>query len=629
MQGSIVTRFVLLASLLAVSPHSAFGQQASPVTQDIVVLLDNSGSMKKNDPLFVTKEAVRQFVSRTPPSGRLALLLFDQEARLIVPLSMMSNDQRARALSRLDRINYKGLFTNIPAAFEQALYELKTKGREDVPRSIILLTDGIVDTGDKGRDLERARWLREELAADAARQGVTVFGIGLGAKADIQLLQSLAQRTQGDYFRASKPDDLPAILIRIEKAVAQNLASRIDLKEAKTEQVTVATEKVTEPSKTARKIPDVKPIDLSPKSTQTTPLPPPVLKPQQSVKSLPDAKGWLPYLDLRTLGLGVAAFLLVALAFSLLTRHRRYTSSEKDTAIGLMSVERIPTAYFYDINGITDFERYELRGRVTQVGRIPPDQRETVEHIVIPLPTVGRRHAVLEYKHHSFWLVDQKSVNGTFVNGQRVFDEVCLKHGDRIRFHEAEFEFVQEGMDRADQTLLVTRVKGALAGPDTKYDHEPIVSKWVKDLMPDSATNSRPADQAQANAEGPAKQAFDKKSGHEFAEDLASKVRLATGESVAEMSPKKEALTGEIEPPDATEHMHADKIRKAMENTGEDRNSRSQAFPPTKDSSLSGMPDEETTTRKIKRKVTDEEGFEETLPSKRIAKNSWKDFFGE
>ncbi|MGH6636683.1 MAG: VWA domain-containing protein [Gammaproteobacteria bacterium] len=628
MQGSIVARFVLLvACFLAVNPHPAFGQQASAFTQDIVLLLDNSGSMKRNDPRFVTKEAARQFVSRIPHSGRLALLLFDQEARLIVPLTVMSDAQREQALSSLDRINYRGLFTNIPAAFEQALYELKTNGREDALKSIILLTDGIVDTGDKGRDLERSRWLREELAADAARQGITVFGIGLGAKSDIQLLQSLAQRTQGDYFRASEPDDLSEILIRIEKAMAQKLAARIALNKTKTEKVTVAEEKVTEPSKAAQ-IPNARPNDISPKSAHKTPLPPAVPKLQQPAKPQPAGETWPPYLDLRTLGLGAAAFLLVALAFSLLTRSRRYASSKKDTAIGPLSVERIPTTYLYDINGITDFERYELRGRVTQVGRIPPDQRETVEHIVIPLPTVGRRHAVLEYKHHTFWLVDQKSVNGTFVNGQRVFDEVCLKHGDRIRFHEAEFEFVQEAMDRADQTLLVTRVKGALAGPATKYDHEPMVSKWVRDLVPDSADN-RPTDHAQVNDEIPAEQILDRKMGHEFAEDLASKVRLATGESVTEISPKKEPLTGEIDPPDATEHMHADKIRTAMESAGEDRKSRSQASAITKDPSLSHVPAEDTTTRQIKRTVTEKGGFEETLPSKRIAKNSWKDFFGE
>ncbi len=626
MQGSIATRVVLLLAFLALNPHSVFGQQASAVSQDIVLLLDNSGSMKKNDPRFVTKEAVRRFVSRTPHSWRLALLLFDHKARLIVPLTAMSDVQRAKVLSSLDRINYRGLFTNIPAAFEQALYELKTKGREDALKSIILLTDGIVDTGDKGRDLNRARWLREELAADAAMQGITVFGIGLGAKSDIQLLQSLAQRTQGSYFRASKADDLSAILVRIEQAMARNLPPPKELKEAKTKKDTIAATKVMEPSQTAP-IPSAKPIDLSPKSAQATPLPPQVPPPQRSENPKADGKAWPPDLDLRVFGLGAAAFLLVALIFSLLARGRRRASSETGTTIGPLSVERIPTSYLYDINGITDYERYKLSGRVTQVGRIPPEQREAVEHIVIPLPTVGRRHAVLEYKHHTFWLVDQKSVNGTFVNGQRVFDEVCLKHGDRIRFHEAEFEFVQEGMDRADQTLLVTRVKGALAGPDTKFDHQPMVSRWIKDLVPDTE-NNQPVDHARINEESPAEQVHQEVH-HKFAEDLASKVRLATGESVTEVALKKETAAHKIDPADTTEHMHADKIRTAMEALGEDRKAHTEAFETTKAGSPSGVPDEEATTRKIKRKVTDEEGFDETLPSKRTAKNSWKDFFGE
>ncbi|MGH8656450.1 MAG: VWA domain-containing protein [Gammaproteobacteria bacterium] len=628
MQGSIATRFVLLlAFLLAVNPHSAFGQQASAVTQDIVLLLDNSGSMKKNDPRFVTKDAVRRFVSRTPHSGRLALLLFDQKARLIVPLTAMSDVQRAKVLSSLDHIDYRGLFTNIPAAFEQALYELKTKGRENALKSIILLTDGIVDTGDKRRDLDRTRWLREELAADAAMQGITVFGVGLGAKSDIQLLQSLAQRTQGDYFRASKADDLSAILVRIEQAMAQNLPPPKELKEAKTEKYTVAADKVTEPSQTEQ-IPDAKPIDLSPKSAPTTPLPPQVPTPQRSEKPQADGKAWPPDFDLRVLALGAAAFLLVGLIFSLLARGRRYARSETSTTIGPLSVERIPTSYLYDINGITDYERFKLSGRVTQVGRIPPEQRETVEHIVIPLPTVGRRHAVLEYKHHTFWLVDQKSVNGTFVNGQRVFDEVCLKHGDRIRFHEAEFEFVQEGMDRADQTLLVTRVKGALVGPDTKFDHQPVVSRWVRDLVP-YTENNQPVDHARINEESPAEQVPEQEVQHKFAEDLASKVRLATGESVTEVSLKKETVADKMDPSDTTEHMHADKIRTAMASMGDGRKAYSEAFEITKDASPSGVPDEEATTRKIKRKVTDEEDFAETLPSKRTAKNSWKDFFGD
>ena len=34
------------------------------------------------------------------------------------------------------------------------------------------MTDGIVDTGDTSRDLEKSRWMRDELSADAADNGI-------------------------------------------------------------------------------------------------------------------------------------------------------------------------------------------------------------------------------------------------------------------------------------------------------------------------------------------------------------------------------------------------------------------------------------------------------------------------
>ena len=44
------------------------------------------------------------------------------------------------------------------------------------------MTDGIVDTGDANRDLEKSKWMREDLAADAAENEIKVFGIALKLK---------------------------------------------------------------------------------------------------------------------------------------------------------------------------------------------------------------------------------------------------------------------------------------------------------------------------------------------------------------------------------------------------------------------------------------------------------------
>src|ERR1044071_9622960 len=51
---------------------------------------------------------------------------------------------------------------------------------------------------------------------------------------------------------------------------------------------------------------------------------------------------------------------------------------------------------------------------------------------VIVHPTISREHFSVEQTGGKFFLVDQKSGNGTFVNGKRV-SWVEMRHGDRIK----------------------------------------------------------------------------------------------------------------------------------------------------------------------------------------------------
>jgi Mg-chelatase subunit ChlD len=187
--------------------------------KDIVLLLDNSGSMKKTDPQFLVKKAVEQFVRESPDDTWLGVLVFDRDARLAAPLTSLAAETRDSVVAGLAQLDYRGLLTNIPAAMERAIYELKLNGREDATKSIVFLTDGIVDTGNRFRDFESVRWLREELAGDAARNGIRIYQVALSDEADFQLLQSLAQRTRGEYFRAYRAEDTARVLQRIKKAI--------------------------------------------------------------------------------------------------------------------------------------------------------------------------------------------------------------------------------------------------------------------------------------------------------------------------------------------------------------------------------------------------------------------------
>ena len=56
-------------------------------------------------------------------------------------------------------------------------------------------------------------------------------------------------------------------------------------------------------------------------------------------------------------------------------------------------------------------------------------------------PTISRLHIVISKKLGEFYLVDEKSTNGTYINGERIEHnrEYCLKNGDRLRLSNEDF----------------------------------------------------------------------------------------------------------------------------------------------------------------------------------------------
>ena len=198
-------------------------ETTSPI--DVMLVLDNSGSMKKNDPKFLVAEAIKEFISQKNENTRVGIIIFDGKVQLKVSLTVASFANRETILNSIKEINYKGQYTDFPAAIERAIYELKDNGREDTSKSIIFMTDGIVDTGDTSRDLEKSRWMRDELSADAADNGIKVFGIAFTEAADFQLIQSISQQTKGEYFRALVAEDLKNVFQQINEAIEKESES--------------------------------------------------------------------------------------------------------------------------------------------------------------------------------------------------------------------------------------------------------------------------------------------------------------------------------------------------------------------------------------------------------------------
>jgi len=65
--------------------------------------------------------------------------------------------------------------------------------------------------------------------------------------------------------------------------------------------------------------------------------------------------------------------------------------------------------------------------------------REANCNVVVSHPSVSRRHALIKRKQDVFFVVDQGSANGTFVDSKRIVD-ATLKEGSVLRFGSATFK---------------------------------------------------------------------------------------------------------------------------------------------------------------------------------------------
>jgi hypothetical protein len=102
----------------------------------------------------------------------------------------------------------------------------------------------------------------------------------------------------------------------------------------------------------------------------------------------------------------------------------------------LEAIEALPTkaAILIVRSGPTAGARYLLDTDVTTVGRHPEAD------IFFDDVTVSRRHAEITRDVSSFEIVDQRSLNGTYVNGERV-DRARLINGSEVRIGKFRLNF--------------------------------------------------------------------------------------------------------------------------------------------------------------------------------------------
>lgn len=197
---------------------------------DLMLAVDLSGSMKALDfstntqlisRLDVTKDVVGKFVAKRQ-GDRVGLILFGDHAYLQVPLTLDLSAVRTMLDNTVSGM--AGDATAIGDAIGLAVKTLRDRPKES--RVIILLTDG-EDTASSIPPVEAAKL--------AEQYGIRIYTIGVGKAGtvpypdgrggiimarmsmDESLLQDIAKKTNGRYFRATDEQALTEIYNRINE----------------------------------------------------------------------------------------------------------------------------------------------------------------------------------------------------------------------------------------------------------------------------------------------------------------------------------------------------------------------------------------------------------------------------
>ncbi len=392
-------------------------------SQDVVLVLDNSGSMRTNDPNRLAGKAVTDFVASLKGDVHISVIEFATTPTLLMPLTPLDDNARLQAQQAVEKLDYRGQWTDTGAALERALYEMDSHGRPDALRCIVLMTDGYVDVGNASRDSDKIHWIIQSLIPEAIGKKVRIFGIAFTDQADYELLQQLAQKTGAGYYRAYGAGDLAGIYKQISDTLTTG-----------------------------------KPVPLPEELASTPAAAAPALQtfsfntPLTHMQQAEEESG-------RTLLIVVIVVILLAIlgggGFYIWKKGGikklmpKSESADAGQNVGLQAV-------LYDISNPNDIKRYELGEKATVIGRVAGYDPE-VQYVLAAEPTVGRSHALIERRGHSFWITDQGSINGTFVNGERVSGDHALKHGDIVAVHRHEFEFVLPELFESESTVLAAR----------------------------------------------------------------------------------------------------------------------------------------------------------------------------
>jgi hypothetical protein len=230
------------------------------------------------------------------------------------------------------------------------------------------------------------------------------------------LIQSLAVKTGGGYYRAVKKEDLQNVFSNIQQAI------------------------------------------LAPRTKTAAPT---TAEPKEEKEGF--SKGLLIVAVVGLIVLGIVVIIVISKG------RKKEIYDIKPGPVGVPDKKQpaVPDAILEDMGSVTGKKELRLSKREMTIGRAVDDGKPAVD-VAIPQNTVSALHAVIEYRDNSFFVTDRRSSNKTYLNNQVLVSDVAqrLKSGDIITFDKYKFRFIiKEQTGRSGTVLRPAAAGGTILRP--------------------------------------------------------------------------------------------------------------------------------------------------------------------
>jgi Ca-activated chloride channel homolog len=171
---------------------------------NLAVVIDRSGSMT-GAKLEKTKQAAMQLVDRLAPNDIFSLVIFSDEAQVLVPAQRVEDkDDLKEKIESIEAGGSTALYAGVKSGADQLEEYLSSKRINRV----ILLSDGLANVGPSTpRDLRR-------FGSSVAERGISVTTIGVGDDYNEDLMAGLAEASDANYYYVQDTEKLPQIFAK-------------------------------------------------------------------------------------------------------------------------------------------------------------------------------------------------------------------------------------------------------------------------------------------------------------------------------------------------------------------------------------------------------------------------------